>query len=149
MKAKLLITLVTLAAAMLTAPAASAQQATANKDPFSSPAEDAPSIRSFSAVLKNDKVYLNWTATDRSGECLYIIERSIDGSSFQKMNVKKGAPSPGSEALLFSFIDEQPVNGNVIYRVQQINNNGNSQAATAQVTNGNGNKKETNLAWRK
>ena len=149
MKSNLLFAMVTFAAVMIAAPSASAQHAVTAPDPFtsSSPAEEAPEIKSFTAVSKNDKVYINWTATDRTGETIYILERSLGGKSFQQLGTKKGAPSPGSQALLFSFIDNKPVNGKITYRVQQVTNDGIVRTAIANVIYDN-TAKDDKLAWK-
>jgi hypothetical protein len=152
MKAKILFAAVTLAIMFFTAPSAFGQQAANNNDdPFSySVSEVSSEIRSLSTVIRNNKVYINWTAADRSGESFYIIERSADGKSFQKLAVKKGAPSPGSDALLFSFTDDQPMKGNLVYRVQQVAQDGSTQTATSQVMNGNlDTNRQDDLAWKK
>lgn len=149
MRSNILIAAATLAIIILAAPGASAQYAAGSNEHFSysGSTEASPEIRSFSAVLKNDKAYINWTATDGTGDCIYIIERSTDGISFEKIAVKKGVPSPGDQPLLFSFTDEQPMKNNSIYRVQQITN-GITNIKT-QAINGNVGMKEDNLVWKK
>lgn len=105
-------------------------------DPFTTQAtKDAYELRSVNGVLKNGKVYLTWTATDATGECVYIIERSADGVNYQKLSAKKGAPSPGTASLMFSFTDDQPVQGRSYYRVQRAGTSGVAYTPAVMIDN--------------
>ena len=148
MRAKIHITAIALTISLFAASSVSAQLATQN-DPFNmNETTSEYALKTFTAQLKNNKVYVNWTATDTKGDCVYIIERSADGVNYQKLTAKKGAPSPGTAALLYSYTDEQPLKGTSYYRVQQLGSNGTIQTIT-QVTNGNAGKNGDGVACSK
>jgi hypothetical protein len=93
--------------------------------PFSTEeVKEAFELKTFNAIFRNSKVFVNWTVTDATGDCIYLVERSTDGTNYQKIAVKKGAPSPGKAVLMFSHIDDKPVNGKTYYRIQRAGTSG-------------------------
>jgi hypothetical protein len=75
-----------------------------------------------SIVFNTGKVYLNWVAKGNSSDCIYVIERSVDGNEFEPVGLKEGIGSPLE--LLYSWVDTKPVNGTAHYRIKQIDNEG-------------------------
>lgn len=73
-------------------------------------------------VFNSGRVYLNWVAKGNSNDCIYVIERSIDGNEFEPVGLKEGI---GSQLeLLYSWVDTKPVTGTSQYRIKQIDNEG-------------------------
>lgn len=73
-------------------------------------------------VYNSGKVYLNWVAKSNSDDCIYVIERSVDGNEYEPVGLKEGIGSPLE--LLYSWVDSKPVNGTAHYRIKQISNEG-------------------------
>ena len=133
MKKNLLRTVLTLMLVTAAFTMSLAQQANISADPFSTEeAKDAGELRTINATFNKNKVYVNWTAVDASGECIYMVERSVDGINYQKITAKKGVPSPGNAPLMFSYTDEQPAQGRSYYRVVRVGASGTT--ATGPVT---------------
>ncbi len=74
------------------------------------------------AVFNSGKVYLNWVAKAHSDDCIYVIERSLNGDEFEPVGLKEGIGSPLE--LLYSWVDSKPVAGTTLYRIKQINTEG-------------------------
>lgn len=87
-----------------------------------------------SIVYNSGKVYMNWVAKAHSDDCIYVIERSVDGLEYEPIGLKEGIGSPLE--LLYSWVDTKPVAGTAHYRIKQINNIGNlvAQAEPRTVT---------------
>src|SRR5689334_8365520 len=45
-------------------------------------------------VYNSGKVYLNWVVPGNSPDCIYVIERSLDGNEYEPMGLKEGIQSP-------------------------------------------------------
>ena len=45
-------------------------------------------------VFNSGKVYINWVAKSNSEDCIYVIERSIDGTEYEPVGLKEGIGSP-------------------------------------------------------
>jgi hypothetical protein len=73
-------------------------------------------------VYNSGKVYLNWVVPGNSPDCIYVIERSLDGMEFEPMGLKEGIQSPLE--LLYSWVDTKPMEGMAHYRVKRVNNDG-------------------------
>jgi hypothetical protein len=74
-------------------------------------------------VYNGGKVYLNWIAKSNSIDCIYVIERSVDGNDYEPVGLKEGIGS--KVELLYSWVDTKPGNGAIHYRIKQINEEGN------------------------
>lgn len=85
-----------------------------------------PETQTLQATLKavyvSDKVYVNWVTSENNQENYYMIERSDDGITFNVIGLKNGVKSTISQGLLFSFIDNNPLNNYSYYRIIQIVN---------------------------
>jgi hypothetical protein len=75
-----------------------------------------------SIVYNTGKVYLNWVAKSNSNDCIYVIERSVDGTEYEPVGLKEGIGSPLE--LLYSWVDTKPISGTAQYRIKQIDNEG-------------------------
>ena len=73
-------------------------------------------------VYNSGKVYLNWVVPANSPDCIYVIERSIDGVEYEPLGLKEGIQSPLE--LLYSWVDAKPMEGVAHYRIKRVNNNG-------------------------
>lgn len=73
-------------------------------------------------VFNSGKVYMNWVSKPSSDDCIYVIERSIDGTEYEPVGLKEGIGSPLE--LLYSWVDTKPVSGITHYRIKQIDNEG-------------------------
>src|SRR5688572_10867811 len=73
-------------------------------------------------VYNSGKVYLNWVVPGNSPDCIYVIERSLDGNEFEPMGLKEGIQSPLE--LLYSWVDTKPMEGMAHYRIKRVNNDG-------------------------
>jgi hypothetical protein len=73
-------------------------------------------------VYNSGKVYLNWVVPGNSPDCIYVIERSLDGTEFEPMGLKEGIQSPLE--LLYSWVDTKPMEGTAHYRIKRVNNDG-------------------------
>jgi hypothetical protein len=75
-----------------------------------------------SIVYNTGKVYINWVAKGNSTDCIYVVERSVDGVEFEPVGLKEGIGSPLE--LLYSWVDTKPVSGTAHYRIKQIDGDG-------------------------
>ncbi len=73
-------------------------------------------------VFNSGKVYMNWVSKPSSDDCIYVIERSVDGTEYEPVGLKEGIGSPLE--LLYSWVDTKPVAGVTQYRIKQIDNEG-------------------------
>ena len=81
-----------------------------------------------SIVYNSGKVYLNWVTKANSNDCVYVVERSVDGDEYEPVGLKEGIGSPIE--LLYSWIDNQPKEGASYYRIKQVNMDGKLVAQT-------------------
>ena len=73
-------------------------------------------------VYNSGKVYLNWVVPGNSPDCIYVIERSLDGVEYEPLGLKEGIQSPLE--LLYSWVDAKPMEGVAHYRIKRVNNDG-------------------------
>jgi hypothetical protein len=84
-----------------------------------------------SVVFNSGKVYLNWVTKVNSSDCVYVIERSVDGDEYEPVGLKEGIGSPIE--LLYSWIDNSPKEGESFYRIKQINMEGKLMAQSTDM----------------
>jgi hypothetical protein len=82
-------------------------------------------------VFNSGKVYLNWVTPSNSSDCVYVIERSEDGDEFEPVGLKEGIGSPIE--LLYSWIDNNPKEGESFYRIKQVNMEGKLMAQSTNM----------------
>lgn len=79
---------------------------------------------SFSAILYDGKVYVNWVIKGEKKDGLYLIERSEDGNNYKLTGWRDGIGTPLDLELLYSWIDEHPEKGTTYYRLKRVNEDG-------------------------
>ena len=95
---------------------------TTNASPASSTNEKDMKLVKQTVVYNGGKVYLNWVVPSNSPDCIYVIERSLDGIEYEPLGLKEGIQSPLE--LLYSWIDTKPMEGMAHYRIKRVNNDG-------------------------
>ena len=79
-------------------------------------------IHNYQAIYNSGKVFESWTSKNEQEDCIYIVERSGDGASFESVGVKEGI---GSDIeLYYSWIDAKPPTGFGYYRIKKITKEG-------------------------
>ena len=91
-------------------------------------------IANYTTIYNSGKVFLNWTAKNESADCLYIVERSVDGKIYESVGIKEGLGT--AVELFYSWMDQTPPNGYAFYRVKKIARDGSQYySATNTVIN--------------
>jgi len=112
---------------------AKAQQASSNPL-VQSGLQNGANISNYTTIYNSGKVFVNWTAKNESNDCIYIVERSGDGSHFESVGVKEGVAS--DVELFYSWMDKNPPAGFGYYRVKKITQDGlQLYSATATIIN--------------
>jgi hypothetical protein len=79
-------------------------------------------IHNYQAIYNTGKVFVSWTSKNEPEDCIYIVERSGDGSKFESVGVKEGI---GADIeLYYSWVDQSPPAGFGYYRVKKITKEG-------------------------
>lgn len=78
------------------------------------------------AQAKNKTVLVEWEVQQTDGE-KYVIERSIDGMTFNPVGEEKATTN---EHAVYNWIDDQPESGVSYYRIRMIAKNGNNKVST-------------------
>lgn len=87
----------------------------------SSPCAAAPlpvEIESFETHYVNGNVRLTWAASSEINFDRFEIERSSDGSHFEKLNTIEGY-----SAGIYTYLDQQPLQGTSYYRLKEVDKN--------------------------
>jgi hypothetical protein len=80
-------------------------------------------IYNYNTVYNSGKVFVSWTSKNEPEDCVYVVERSINGQEYSSVGVKEGI---GAEIeLYYSWIDQAPPAGFSFYRVKKITKEGN------------------------
>ncbi|MBZ0198979.1 MAG: T9SS type A sorting domain-containing protein [Ignavibacteriaceae bacterium] len=77
---------------------------------------------SFAAAVNNNSVELNWQTATETNNSGFDIERKVN-STWQSIGFVKGLGT-STGTINYSFVDENPVAGNLRYRLKQIDYNG-------------------------
>jgi hypothetical protein len=82
-------------------------------------------LASFTANVVDNKVHLNWMTSSELNNLGFEIQRKILGvdSDWEKIGFVNGAGTT-TERLSYSFIDNKPVKGIILYRLKQIDIDG-------------------------
>lgn len=80
-------------------------------------------LMEFSVSNTDKSVQLKWKAQQENNNDLYIVERSGDAHTWQKINTLNAVPT-ASTAQQYSYSDQQPLNGISYYRLRVINKDG-------------------------
>lgn len=79
----------------------------------------------ISAELKEDAVVLDWSTEIESNNNYFVVERSQDGETFDALTRLTGAGN-SSTPTSYQYIDGTFPGGNAIYRIRQVDFDGNS-----------------------
>jgi hypothetical protein len=81
-------------------------------------------ITKFSSDFIAGKVNLNWTAVNMQTECVYQVERSSNAKDYEVIATVNGNPTFGTYELLYTWVDNNPLNNNSYYRISVKENPG-------------------------
>jgi PA14 domain len=88
-------------------------------------------VTNWSASLQTgDKALLKWTASDAINFDHFIVQCSTDGESFEDVGTVAAIPVDSSAAQAYSYTDQFTYNGNVYYRLELVDVNGNNSYST-------------------
>jgi len=75
-------------------------------------------LLNFKAKAAGKVVYINWTTATETNNDFFTVEKSIDGTNFEKVEVFKGA---GNSSILreYATVDYHPFPGTSYYRLRQ------------------------------
>lgn len=88
-------------------------------DPATIPVE----LESFTVSVHNTSVILNWVTATELNNMGFEIERKLINSEWVTIGFRSGKGTT-SEKNTYSFTDEQPQNGTILYRLKQIDFDG-------------------------
>lgn len=88
-------------------------------DPSTIPVE----LESFMASINNNNVVLNWVTASELNNMGFEIERKLINSEWTTIGFKKGNGTT-IERITYSFTDNLPMNGTILYRLKQIDFDG-------------------------
>jgi hypothetical protein len=80
-------------------------------------------LLSFDGQADQEAVQLEWITASESGSSHYLVERSIDGYTFEAIGQVQAAGTSYS-TLTYAFVDPQPVRGVNYYRLKQVDLDG-------------------------
>ena len=70
--------------------------------------------------LNSGKVYINWKISGENTNCLFFVQRSVNNRPFETIEIKDGIKTDPSLTILYCFIDEEPAEGVLNYRISQV-----------------------------
>jgi hypothetical protein len=76
-------------------------------------------LLSFKATLKNNVVELHWQTATETNNDYFVIERSVDGKTWESIDTIKGAGN-SSNVLNYANNDDNPLSGTSYYRLKQV-----------------------------
>ncbi|MBL0105287.1 MAG: hypothetical protein IPP51_16840 [Bacteroidetes bacterium] len=77
----------------------------------------------FDAILRQNKVRLNWSTATETNNNYFTVERSGDGEHFEKVTTQRGAGN-SSTTRTYEAVDEFPLPGYSFYRLKQTDFDG-------------------------
>ena len=80
------------------------------------------SLATFQGNLVDGTVRLTWSTSRETNSSHFVIEKSLDGSSYKSIGQVKSGATSGQ----YSFIDNTPLGKVNYYRLQQVDHDGNS-----------------------
>lgn len=75
----------------------------------------------FTPSLNGNVVTLKWETKSETDNSHFVVERSLDGKSFSKVDEQ---PSKGAQGATYQAIDQNPAQGLNYYRVKQVDRDG-------------------------
>lgn len=98
------------------------QGAPSNNQMLSADNQNSMNIYNYNTVYNSGKVFVSWTSKNETDDCVYVVERSTNGTDYLSVGVKEGI---GSQIeLYYSWIDQAPPAGFSYYRVKKITKEG-------------------------
>ena len=99
------------------------------------------SFGSFSAGIRNQSVFCDWTTLTEMNNDGFAIEKSIDGINFSRIGYinSKGTNGNSTAPLQYQFEDTRLLNGKSFYRIKQVDKDGKasySQVRSIQLAGG-------------
>ncbi|HOG19300.1 MAG TPA: T9SS type A sorting domain-containing protein [Salinivirgaceae bacterium] len=88
----------------------------------------------FEALVRERKVYLEWATASEINNDFFTVERSKNGSAWEKVVEVKGAES-SSTLLTYNTIDQTPYRGISYYRLKQTDFNGKQTYSNIKTVN--------------
>lgn len=76
-------------------------------------------LLSFNAVIEQEKGVLYWTAKSEENLKYYEVEKSLNGTTFEKIGIV-AAKSTGVSEVSYSFNDADILNGKAFYRLKMV-----------------------------
>ena len=77
----------------------------------------------FSGKWDNGRIKLNWETASELNNDHFVVERTIDGQSFEALGYIPGAGNT-DQITIYAFTDEQPISGINYYRIKQVDFDG-------------------------
>ncbi len=71
------------------------------------------------AVRQDKNILVNWNVSDEEDIIAYEVEKSVDGNNFSKLN-EQNAKTSGTGPAQYSWIDNNPVEGDNFYRIHSV-----------------------------
>jgi len=90
---------------------------------------------SFKAICAEGKVYTSWVVKEPEADCLYLLERSLDGEKYDVLFSKQGAISPQNNDLLHCYVDTNPITGISYYRMRRFSGEGCISSQVVKIIN--------------
>ncbi len=81
-------------------------------------------------ALADQRVRVEWTTVEETGNAFFSVERSTDGLNFESIALLDGAGN-SQDIREYEYIDNSPVNGQNYYRLRQTDFNGESTVTEA------------------
>jgi len=83
------------------------------------------SLTRFTGIQQDDKIKLNWTTAQEVNAGHFDIERSFNGTDFQKAGMVYSRYQNSATPTDYEFFDAAPVKGMNFYRLKQVDRDGN------------------------
>jgi hypothetical protein len=75
------------------------------------------------AVPKEDHVMVLWTTASELNNKEFVVERSVDGTTFNDLDIVPGAGT-STMPIDYAYKDDEPVQGIAYYRLRQVDHDG-------------------------
>jgi hypothetical protein len=83
-------------------------------------------LLSFDAKAEDKLVLVNWQTATETNNDYFIIERSKDGITSERIGIVQGAGN-SNKVLDYEFVDQNPYSGTSYYRLTQVDYDGQSE----------------------
>jgi hypothetical protein len=83
-------------------------------------------LLSFDAKAEDKLVLVNWQTATETNNDYFIIERSKDGITSERIGIVQGAGN-SNKVLNYEFVDQNPYSGTSYYRLTQVDYDGQSE----------------------